>query len=120
MSELDKIIEMYTELKEECDKKGKVLNKLNTEIKSLLSTTEKYENDNYVVSCKKQERTSIDTDKIIPILKEKNLSHCIKLVENVDENNLKEALFNGLISQKDLKFAEKVTVVTVLKVNKRG
>jgi hypothetical protein len=73
-----------------------------------------------VTSITKRKRTSksINTDIAVPFLKEKGLDYCVKIVEQVDEDNIMAAYFEGKISEEDMSTMVPETISYALFVNK--
>lgn len=63
-----------------------------------------------------QERKSMDTDKLLSELHERNLTDCIKTVEAVDEDATLKAVESGELPQEVLADALEVTEVAMLKL----
>lgn len=63
-----------------------------------------------------QERKSMDADKLLTELHERNLTDCIKTVEAVDEEATLKAVETGKLPQEVLADALKVTEVVMLKL----
>lgn len=97
---------------------GKQRTKLNNIIKNHLAETgeETVEVDNLVVKRGVQERTSMDKDKAVEILKSMGMSQAIKTVEVPDEEALDNLIFSGDIQPADLAPAITVKEVVTLSV----
>lgn len=120
---LEKVINEYQEENTKKQNLEKELKSKNSFIKSKLAELgeDVYETDKCKATISYQNRTSMDDDKCIEILREnckkEDLKSVIKTKEYVDYEALESLIYNGGISADKLEPAQNINVVTSLKVS---
>lgn len=119
---LEKVIDQYQQENSKKTELEKELKAKNSFIKSKLAELgqDVYETENCKATITYQNRTSIDEEKAIEILKEnvakKNLKSVIKTKEYIDYEALESLIYNGGIAAEKLEPAQSVNVVRALRV----
>lgn len=99
----------YARLKKERDK-------LNAEIKGYMGGVTNTVVGDIEVKIVPQDKSKMNAEKTIALLKEKGLTKCIQTKEIVNEGELEQALYTGEISQEDLSTCIELNIINTLKV----
>ena len=119
---LEKVIDQYQQENSKKTELEKELKAKNSFIKSKLSELgqDVYETENCKATITYQNKTSMDEEKAIEILKEnvakKNLKSVIKTKDYIDYEALESLIYNGGIAAEKLEPAQSVNVVSALRV----
>ena len=129
---LSELIPQYAETKELADDYKKQADKQNKEIKetfkAIKDESQTLEIDGYIANYQKQERTSMNEEKVLEAFgncKKVKLAKdlgIIKTKEYIDYDALEKAIYDGRLSEKllaELQDCEEVKIVEVLKVTKK-
>lgn len=94
--------------------------KLNNQIKEGMESEELEEMSagGYTATRNVQERTSMDSDTLLKILKDRKLTKAIKVVEMPDEQVVEDLMASGELTTEDISPAVRVKEVVVLKIKK--
>jgi hypothetical protein len=121
LSNLDRLqqdIINFGELKAQADGLKKNIDPLNTNIKAQMKELgeTKVVAGNFTATYSVQERTSLNEPKLIQRLKELNLTAAIEIKEVVNEEKVKDLIYNDLLTEEQIRDCINVTEVEVLKV----
>ena len=124
---LEELIPEYVETKATSDNYKKLTDKLNNEIKTIMTEIDsaEYIAGDYVAKKTISYRKSIDEDRLLALMQEKGYESVIRTREYVDADLLENAIYHGEIDRDTLlaidDCTEKTEVIT-LKVtkNKKG
>lgn len=98
-TDIERYYELVAKIKQLEDEK-KVMNKV---IKSYFNNTPGiYKVNGYKVNIYEQDRSKVDQDMLVEILKKKGLNDCLKVVVIPDEDKVEEALYCGRLTQQEL------------------
>ena len=61
-----------------------------------------YQIGNYVANIYEQDRSKMDEEKLVKLLKSKGLHDCLKLVISFEEDKVEEALYKGQLTPEEL------------------
>lgn len=118
---LNLLVPEYFEVDEMQKSYKKKRDKLNSKIKSTVTEGISYietEKGNFELNKSIQERTKLDEEQAVKILKELGHEGAVKTVEVPDQEALEDLIFQGLISPEQLASAVQVNKVEVLKIKK--
>lgn len=95
--------------------------KLNKEIKSAFGNKPTvYELGGYVAKAYEQDRSTMDEEATIKLLREKELFDCIQTKEILNETAVEEAIYNGRITQAELDSCVIPNRILALVIKKEG
>ena len=124
-TKLNQLVEEFGFNKTELESYKKIVDKLNSEIKSLMSDSSlnDFESEHYVAKYTESKRESFDEDKMLEVLKSsESASKVIKTKEYVDMDELEKAIYSGEITQEilvQLNSCKSVKIVPTLKVTRK-
>lgn len=124
-TKLNQLVEEFGFNKTELESYKKIVDKLNSEIKSLMSDSSlnDFESEHYVAKYTESRRESFDDDKLLEVLKSsESASKVIKTKEYVDMDELEKAIYSGEIPQEilvQLNSCKSVKIVPTLKVTRK-
>lgn len=124
-TKLNQLVEEFGFNKTELESYKKIVDKLNSEIKSLMSDSSlnDFESEHYVAKYTESKRESFDEDKMLEVLKSnESASKVIKTKEYVDMDELEKAIYSGEIPQEilvQLNSCKSVKIVPTLKVTRK-
>lgn len=115
---LKELVTRYLENKTELDRIKKITDSLNANIKSemLENNIDKFEEDNVIANLNKQERVTVNQDKLLQKLKDLGITKPVKLVETLDEGVLQDMIYNGELDANIVAECTDTKEVYVLKV----
>lgn len=122
VAQLEIATQIYYDLKEESDKVTKALKPINEQIKSFMSEQAQSDiqfNNGLKVIIGTQNRSQVDKDKLVALLKAQGLTQAIKTVEIPDELEVERMVYSGILPQELYMQAIKENYIKTLKVVKK-
>ena len=120
--DLEEATRLYYTLKEEADKVNKELKPINEQIKNYMTSQNQESmlfDSGFKIVIGTQNRSQVDQDKLVQILKANHLEDAIKLVEVPDELAVEKLVYLGLLPKEEYMKAVKENYIKTLKVVKK-
>lgn len=96
-------------------------NRLNKEFKDMLGNTPgQLQAGGFIAKLYAQDKSRMNEEKTLELLRNKDLTDCIKIKETIDEEALEAALYRGEVSQQELDNCVDVNIVLALTVKREG
>lgn len=121
MSNINHLAEVYYELNETKNRVTKELKPINEEIKSSLAEIglNKLDTDNgYRIEIGTQNRSTVDEEKLVALLKLKGFNEAVKTIEVPDEALVERLVFSGELSSEEYSACINQKIISALKIKK--
>lgn len=122
MNTMNELASKYYELNETKNRVTKELKPLNEEIKSSLKEiglTKMDTENGYRVEIGTQNRSTVDSEKLVALLKLKGFDHAIQTIEIPDESIVERLVFSGELSAEEYSACINQKIVSTLKIKKK-
>lgn len=125
MEQLECLILAYAENKKELDSYKELCERENKEIKKIMldNSLTSFEAGDYTAKIATQNRTTLDEEKLLYVMKQGGYNNVIKTKEYVDMDALESALYHNDIDKQTMEQMDKcqnIKEVITLTVKKRG
>ena len=121
MSNINHLAEVYYELNETKNRVTKELKPINEEIKSSLAEVglSKLDTENgYRIEIGTQNRSTVDEEKLVALLKLKGFNEAIKTIEVPDEALVERLVFSGELSPEEYSACINQKIINTLTIKK--
>lgn len=121
MSNINQLAEVYYELNETKNRVTKELKPINEEIKSSLAEVglNKLDTDNgYRIEIGTQNRSTVDEEKLVALLKLRGFNEAVKTIEVPDEALVERLVFSGELSPEEYSTCINQKIINTLKIKK--
>lgn len=118
---IDETIAKYFAYNTRVNQDKKEVKSLGEKLKSFFKIGDQHTTkDGYELSITKQEKTNMNNEKLIEILKATGHSNAVKTIEVPDDKMVEELLYSGQLTAVDIAPAVSINIVAVLKVKFGG
>lgn len=117
--QLDELIPIYAQNKQELDSYKKLCDKQNSEIKRIMEDNgyDAYSTEHYTAKLSVQHRQTMNEDKLLDVIKSIGRDDLIKTREYVDTDLLERAIYNGEIQAEAFKECVTIKDIPTLKIS---